>query len=495
MQPFRSLYAKLAAVLVMLFALLGLLAVTLTVYVTDLYQQEVQQKLNRALAEHIVAEKTLIRDKLVNQAALKDVFHMMMVINPAIELYLLDAQGAVLAYSAEPNRVKRTQIDVTPIRRFLSGDTRYPLLGDDPRGTDRHKVFSVAPILAVDSGQLEGYLYVVLGGELYDGVVQQLAGSYILTAGTLTLTGAVTLALVLGLVLLARLTRRLHQLTAAVHAFQPGDKVALHAVEHGDEVDQLTATFRNMAEQINDQLLRLQKTDAIRREMVVSVSHDLRTPLATLHGYLETLLLKDEQLAPGERREYLETAVSHCRRLNKLVSELFELGKLDAQDVLLRREPFNLCELVQDTVQKFRLSARDKDIQVEAAFPGQIPFVHADIGLIQRVFENLLENALRYTPARGTILITLQHQTDQVAVNVIDSGSGIPADDLPRIFDRFYQVDKSRNLNPGTAGLGLAIAKRILELHGSVIRVASRVNEGTSFAFSLGVAAMPRCAE
>lgn len=487
MRPFRSLYAKLAGVLVMLFALLGLLAVTLTVYVTDLYQQEVQQKLNRALAEHIVAEKTLIRDKLVDQAALKDVFHMMMVINPAIELYLLDAQGAVLAYSADPNRVKRTHVDVAPIQRFLAGDSRYPLLGDDPREVDRRKVFSVAPIRPANSDQLEGYLYVVLGGELYDGVVQQLAGSYILTAGTLALAGAVALALILGLVLLARLTRRLHQLTEAVHAFQPGDTVQLDTIEHGDEVDQLTGTFRRMAEQISDQLLRLQKTDAIRREMVVSVSHDLRTPLATLHGYIETLLLKDEKLAAGERREYLETAVSHCRRLNKLVSELFELGKLDAQEVLLRREQFNLCELVQDTVQKFRLMARDKDIQVEAAFPDQIPFVNADIGLIQRVFENLLENALRYTPARGTIRITLQHQTDQVAVNVMDTGSGIPADDLPRIFDRFYQVDKSRNLNPGTAGLGLAIAKRILELHGSVIRVASRVNEGTSFAFSLAV--------
>lgn len=488
MRLFHSLYAKLAVVLLVLFALLGLLAVTLTVYVTDLYQQEVQQKLNHALAKHIVAEKTLIRDNLVNQAALKEVFHMMMVINPAIELYLLDPQGTVLAYSAEPNRVKRTRVDLEPIQHFLTADDLYPLFGDDPRHVDRHKVFSVAPILALADHRLEGYLYVVLGGEQYDSVAHKLAGSYILKASTLTIVSAVLLALLLGLALLAWLTRRLHRLTAAMRSFKPGDTPQLDAIsERGDEIDQLTATFRIMAQQINNQMLRLRKTDEVRREMVVSVSHDLRTPLATLQGYVETLLLKNDHIGSMERREYLETAIAHCQRLNKLVTELFELGKLDAHDILLHCEPFNLCELVQDTVQKFRLSARDKDVRVEAEFPAEIPFVKADIGLIQRVFENLIENALRYTPPSGAIFVTLQHQTDHVAVNVTDSGCGIPAEDLPRIFDRFYQVDKSRNLNPGTAGLGLAIAKRILELHGSVIRVASQVNHGTSFAFSLPV--------
>lgn len=143
---FRSLYSRLSAVLLVLFALLGVLGIAVTVYSTGLYQQEVNQKLNRELAQHIVAEKTLIRDKLVNQTALEEVFHMMMVINPAIELYLLDPRGAVLAFSAEPGKVKRSSIDLQPVQRVLAGAETFPVLGDDPRDAQRQKVFSAARI-------------------------------------------------------------------------------------------------------------------------------------------------------------------------------------------------------------------------------------------------------------------------------------------------------------------------------------------------------------
>ena len=151
---FNSLYSKLSAVLAGLFFIVGLCFVAVTVFSTEMYQQEVNQKLNSKLAEQIVAEKILMKDNRVNQKALEEIFHMLMVINPSIEIYLLDPEGNILAYSAPQNKVKRKRVDLKPIRRWLEGDMMMPLRGDDPRDLQRKKVFTAARI--VEQGQLEG---------------------------------------------------------------------------------------------------------------------------------------------------------------------------------------------------------------------------------------------------------------------------------------------------------------------------------------------------
>ena len=176
---FNSLYSKLAAVLLGLFCLVGLLVLVVTIYSTGLYQQEVNQKLNRAVATHIVSEIQLIQNNAVDKAALQSLFHYLMVFNPSIEIYLLDINGNILAYSAPVGKVKRQRVDLNPIKTYLLGQITFPLVGDDPRDGQRKKVFSAAPIINQD--RLEGYLYVILGGEQYDNVVDKLRNSYILT--------------------------------------------------------------------------------------------------------------------------------------------------------------------------------------------------------------------------------------------------------------------------------------------------------------------------
>jgi len=217
------------------------------------------------------------------------------------------------------------------------------------------------------------------------------------------------------------------------------------------------------------------------------VSHDLRTPLATLQGYIETMLLKEDDLGPEARRSYLETAIKHCERLSKLVSELLELAKLDSYDTRAKSEPFNLSELVQDVVQKFQLKAKEKQITLSTTCEKNLPFVNADIGLIERVLENLIENAVHNTPAGGSVRLQLSPQRENVAVQVSDTGHGIPTKDLSHIFNRFYQLEKGRKSELGHSGLGLAITKKILELHNRSIDVASALGAGTTFSFQLPV--------
>lgn len=488
---FRSLYSKLAAVLTGLFCLVGLAIIVVTMFSTDMYQQEVNQRLNSKLADHIVAEKLLMQGNRVNQEALEDIFHMLMVINPSIEIYLLDTAGTILAFSAAPDRVKRKRVDLGPVRNLLAGHATLPISGDDPRSLGGKKVFTAARI--PEQGELQGYLYVILGGETYDGVVQKLKASYILQLSTWMIFASMLFALAAGLVLFASLTGRLKRLANAMDAFRSGARPAqikfLPQVSshRADEIDRLGSTFTQMSARIEEQMAQLQRADATRRELIANVSHDLRTPLATLQGYIETLLLKEDSLRPEERRSYLQTAIKHCERLSKLVSELLELAKLDSSDIRVEREPFNLSELAHDVVQKFQLKAAEKQIALSTKIEEDLPFVDADIGLIERVLENLIENAIQNTPRGGAISLVLTPQNDDITIQVKDTGCGIPPEELAYIFDRFYQLDKSRKSGQDHSGLGLAITKKILKLHDRSINVASALGSGTTFSFQLPV--------
>ena len=489
---FKSLYSKLAAVLLVLFALVGLSLVAVTLFSAEMYQQEVDQKLNRELAAHIVNEKLLLKDNRINQKALKEIFHMLMVINPSIEIYLLDPAGNLLAFSAPPGKVKRKRVSLEPINAWLNESANYPILGDDPRSLFKQKAFSVARIS--DRGRLEGYLYVILGGETYESIVHKLKGSYILRLSAWAIAASLLVALATGLLLFALLTGRLRRLNAAIDAFRKGTPVSEVSLPRtkrsntGDEIQQLTVTFKEMARRIESQMEKIKKSDALRRELVANVSHDLRTPLATLQGYIETLLLKDDHLAQPERKNYLQIAIKHCERLSQLVEELFELAKLDSQETKPNCEPFNIRELVQDVTQKFQLIAKKKSLTIVTDIGNEMPFVVADIKLIERVLENLIENALRHTPPGGQVSVVLMSDRQEIAVEVSDTGSGIAQKELPYIFERFYQLDKSRNSSLGMAGLGLAICRRVLELHGRSISVSSNPESGTTFAFNLPAA-------
>ena len=485
---FHTLYSRLAFTLFILLCLVGVILIQLIGHSSAMYQQEVAQKLNIELAQHIIAEQPLINKQKINQQALDELFHQLMVTNPSIELYLLDHQGEVIAYSAPEGIVKRTQVDVEPVRQFIDGKATFPIKGDDPRNPDGQKVFSAAAIVNQDG--LQGYLYIILGGMQYDHVVQMLGNSYILDSALVVLLAALFAALLGGLIVFAFQTRRLRQLGSVMrhyadgsHSYQPA-KSYLDKKSTLDEIDLLGRQFNALTEKINTQVQELKKMDSLRREMVANVSHDLRTPLTTMRGYLETLLLKNNELSEEEKKQYLETALRHSQHLGKLVEELFELARLDSCESVVYSEPFSMCELAQDVAQMYQLRAQQKSIQLDVDMNPESPLVYGDIAMMQRVMENLLENGLQHTPAGGRIGINVDIDYGNVVVQVSDSGRGIAQEDVPRIFERFYQQDTNRS-GGGHAGLGLAIVKRILELHGSVIKVHSELDRGTTFSFHL----------
>jgi signal transduction histidine kinase len=513
---FKTLSAKLAVVLLTLLCLLGGFYISLTLFSTQRYLQEVSQQFNRTLAQGLVSDKIMIDGGQVNKVEMERLFHMLMEINPSIEIYLLDHTGKILACSIPTELMKLESVSLDPIKKFLSGNVKMPIFGDDPQDGQQKKIFSVAPIpiktgtqqILSDGSQRDsdgiepplnsegavgGYLYVVLGGQAYDSAADMLEGSYILRLSTGMVAASVLFTLFAGLFLFKYLTRRLTRLTEVMEGFKYDDASGSNAIlgtefskfQNSDEIDRLGMTFSKMAERITLQVRNLRQTDAMRRELVANVSHDLRTPLASLQGYIETLLLKEGALTEEEQRHYLETALRHSERLNKLVAELFELAKLDAQIAPMALEEFALGELAQDVVQEFQLAAQKKGVTLHAEIEEDLLFVCADIGLIERVFDNLIENALRHTPVGGAVTVTVARRDKIIEVCISDNGCGISEQDIAYIFDRFYRAEKARQGHGEGAGLGLTIAKRILELHGSSIEVRSVLHSGTTFSFHL----------
>ena len=484
---FSTLYAKLAAVLLLLFCLVGGTFLFAALYSAQMYQQEVAQRLNLDLAMYVVDEHVLFKDSQVNQTELKQLFHNMMIINPSLEMYLLAADGQILSYSAEPDKVHRERVNLDPLEKMLGGNARLPVLGDDPRHRDQQKAFSAAPIMA--DGNIQGYIYAILGSEQADHIMALLKDSFIMRWSVLAVATALLFALGAGLLIFSLLTRRLKTLSHSMEEFKQQNfsaplSYSIKKNTASDEIDQLSNTFLEMAVHIRAQMERLRETDSLRRELVANVSHDLRTPLASLTGYLETLILKDKTLSSSERREYLETASRHADRLTKLVYDLFELAKLETHELTPHREPFLLTELIQDVLQKFKLRAVQANVTIETDDAPDMPFVEADIGMIERVLDNLIDNALQHTPSGGSIHLSMDSKNSEVIVKVRDTGSGISADVLPHIFDRFYRKSDADSNRHG-AGLGLAIAKRIIEIHGGRLTVSSILDSGSEFNFSL----------
>ncbi|MGU7779193.1 sensor histidine kinase [Burkholderia sp. PU8-34] len=304
--------------------------------------------------------------------------------------------------------------------------------------------------------------------------------------------GTVLFSLIAALVVFRFLTLRLRRLAAAVEAFRASGFTSPVRIDPAgasdDEIGQLVAAFQEMSERIATQLAQLEQVDRQRRELLANVSHDLRTPLTAMQGYLETMLIRADGLSPEERYRYLQIAVKHCERLGRLVRDLFELTKLEANEVKPQVEAFPIGELAQDVVQKFALSAQKRGLALCADVDTDCPPVRADIGMIERVLENLIENAMRYTPAGGRISVGVRPAGLRIEVAVSDTGQGIREDDLGSVFDRYYRVDRGESGDTGNAGLGLAIARRIVELHGGQIRVESTLGRGTTFTIELSAA-------
>lgn len=487
---FRTLYRRLLIVILAFgLAMTAIFAVILLVY-HEAYHTEADQTVNRRLAQQYANARLLVTDGPLTVRNFHAGIDKLAELNPDVDIYLVDRAGGIVASSVPEASWMRSRIDLQPIASFLDENASLPIFGDDPRSTAGREIFSAAPVQIEDCPAR--YLYVILHRNSAESAVRQLRQSYTINESLGLLVSCGLLAVGATVILLRAITRRLSRLKSDMETFEAatltgdGRGPPQSFAAEGDEIERLAAMFGALSSRVKEQMEALRETDDLRRDMVANISHDLRTPLTTLQVHLDTLLLKDAELSEPDRRRYLATARDQCQRLARLVTQLLELAKLDAGQVQLDAEPFQLADLLQDIAQKFALRASQRGVHLTVEHPDGLPLVVADISLIERAIDNLVENALQHSPAGTAVALRAEPAgPGHVRIEVRDSGPGIAAADQARIFDRFYRGDSSRPGGPAHAGLGLAIVKGVLDLHGVGVSVRSQPGAGARFAFEL----------
>ena len=285
---------------------------------------------------------------------------------------------------------------------------------------------------------------------------------------------AVAIALLLTFVLSRRILAPVKALTQAARRLGKGDFSQRVHVRDKGEVGDLAQSFNSMASD-------LERAEQLRRNMVADAAHELRTPLSNIRGYLEAIRDGIKKPDAGTIRSLDEEVSS----LSRLVDDLQELSLADAGELKLSCRKENISKLIGEAVVALQPQAAAKGLMLAANLPEKLPSVNIDSHRIKQVLRNLLENAVAHTSRRGSITVEAGQQGSQIKVSVVDTGEGIPAKDLPNIFERFYRVDKSRARATGGSGLGLTIAKRLVEAHGGKIEVQSKLRKGSRFTFTL----------
>jgi len=291
------------------------------------------------------------------------------------------------------------------------------------------------------------------------------------------------MAMVLGYFLSSTVTERIQQLKSAAEKLAEGNLKTRVDVNGRDEVASLAVTFNQMAEQLQAADNKQRELESLRRDLIAWVSHDLQTPLTSMRAILEALsdgVVED----PETVKRYLLTAQRDVRSLSSLIDDLFQMAQLDAGGFPLNQADASLSDLVSDTLESFTQLAKQQQVTIEGNVDSDVDPVHMDTQAIGRVLNNLIGNALRHTPANGRVSVWVR-RNNHIEVTVSDTGEGIRAEDIPHVFERFYRGEKSRNRITGGAGLGLAIARGIVQAHGGEIKVESGIGKGTQFTFYL----------
>ena len=411
------------------------------------------------------------------------------------EFYLLDESGVVLyAMPTEIRGLRVSRIDPDLLAKASGVVTPpLPLYGPDPV-TGRPAVFSLGKTKIAGS---PAWLYVVLDSRNRTVLGERAGQIYLVVFGIVMSALAALLVGLSAYILFSFLSRNFRNAVSAVREIAAGNLSRRLPVHGDDEIAEFSAVVNEMADRLVAALEQVQHTDQMRRGFVAAISHDLRTPLTVIEGYVDLLRNSGDSLEPAKRDRALELIAKNVTSQKRLVDDLFFLSRLEARERAPEMGPFSLAELAYDVIEKLRAKAGAKQITLAFQADERASAAVGDIDLIERVITNLCENAIRYSPEGSTVTVTCAvpstGATDGVELAVLDTGIGIDSAEVAKLGEPFFRATSARtteasghtvNAESGT-GLGLAIVKKILESHGSILRVRSELGVGSTFSFVL----------
>ena len=395
------------------------------------------------------------------------------IIGESTEAYLFftDNDGRVMIASS-PDKLESLTVPEEMMEKIDASDADYYHVFGTLGGMLDGKSYITVSEMRNENGQPSGYLFLCSSGEQLTQFKQQFWSNFLLSACVMLLCASILTKL-----LMRKLTDPLQKVTDAAQRFGGGDlSVRVEGVEGEGEVADLARTFNRMADNI-------QTNDNSRGQFMGNIAHELRTPMTTIKGFVDGML--DGTIPPDMQNHYLQLVSEETGRLARLIQNMLDLSKLESGEYQVNARMFNIWDTLTGVALSAEQRINDGMIEIEGLTMDEKALVYADPDLIHQVVYNLLDNAIKFTPAGGTIRFSVEKLGPETEIAVWNSGQGISPEALPYVFQRFYKEDRSRGLHARGAGLGLNICKVLVNLSGGQIRVESQQGEWCRFVFTL----------
>ncbi len=496
MKNYRSLSNKFILKLGVLFLItilvIGVLYITVTFFLLDKFYSQTTQRLNADVANHLIEEKfkadsPFLENGKVNKKLFDDIMHDMMAVNRAIEVYLLNENGEVLHslvldHSDEYEAIKK--VNLVPIRKFIADNTIY-VLGDDPKNTENKKIFSAA---SFSSRGKKGFIYILLASQSFEQICKSLFKGYFSKLTFITLFITMFLAIGIGGLSIFLISKSLLLIIYYVNRFKEGDLNSRIPEAEKSNLSILATTFNEMATTISQSIEEINSINTFKKELIANVSHDLRTPLTVIRGYAETLKDEVSEITDSDRKEFLNIIEKSTMSLSNLVNHLNDYSNLDAREIVPKKTVFNVVNLIKDIINRYEIIAKEKKIKIDVNYEKEtLKQVYADKILIERVFQNVFDNALKFTPEHGSICFFVKSELkDTITIQIKDTGPGMKKEDINSVFKKYTKLSTSSSEDKGV-GLGLAIVKKIMELHNTKAKFYCDYAKGCVFEFTLPI--------
>jgi len=478
----NGIFKRIGVLVFILIGTLSLLFSIVTYIATTHFYQASTQLLNKDVAAHIAKFSSPFVDGGINKQKADSVFYNSMVISPTIEVYFLDTSGKVIYYHALDSAIKLWHIPLANIQKHIQSGNKDYIKNRDPKDPSTPKIFSAAEVLK--GSKRIGYIYVILGSLEYRHVTELLFRNHVGGLAIKIISIIIAASVILSLLYITGLQQRFNRIIAVLDKFKQGDLNIRFSNSVKDEMFPITDSFNKMASMLAYNINRLKESEKERKDFIANISHDLRTPLSIARGYTETLLINQNLPFTREQQEYLELVLNKIGHVEKLVLQLFELSKMESVNFKPVKEPFIFSEILNEIVNASKIQVQQKNILLKCACCQDTALIYADISMMERVIQNLLENAIKYTSVNGNIFISLEHETEQLVVRIENTGKPLSKELLLWINNN---GEESVNNRPKSAGLGLAIVKKILNLHHFFFQAKLNTGSKNSFVFKMGI--------
>lgn len=465
-----GIFSRIGIFVFFVIATLGILFVVVTYSATTEYYQASTQLLNKDVAERIAQLSSPFSKDGIDHKKADSVFNNTMIISPNMEAYFLDTYGVVKYYYAPDSLIKERKIPLDNIKAYLK-DPVHLIKNTDPRDPGTPKIFSAAAVKF--GGEKIGYIYVILASKEYRNVTEFVFKSRVGGWATKVFFMIILATVIFSLLYTSRLQKRFNHVISVLDKFKEGDLNVRFKIGAKDEFFPIADAFNKMVAMLDSNFARLKLLEDERRTFLANISHDLRTPLAVARGYTETLLMesKDDK---AEQKGHFEMILNKIMQVEKLVLQIFELTKMESVNFTPQKEPFVFSEILQETIKGAEFQARQKNITITCENCEDNTLIEADISMMERVVQNLLENAVKYTAEEGEIAVKLSREPGKLILLLENNGRLI----TPEILDWVNQDTGEEAMNrPKQAGLGLALVKRILFLHHFNFEVGTKKND------------------